>query len=155
MRPPPVSARVSIGQSHGQQVPSTGTIFIKIAFFQYDESLRCTFRRRIRWGHSFYYFGFAECLFCQKSSNLKTHLAWPWRYSGRGGGYSPPRRFFVDDGKTTARSAAKFCITINLITHYVQVVTSYLERSGHQVSLNDLTSHHHFATLRPRQSQSR
>ena len=30
-----------------------------------------------------------------------------------------------------------------------------LERWGHQVSLNDLTSHQLFATLRPRQSQSR
>ena len=41
-----------------------------------------------------------------------------------------------------------------LFTH-VQFVTSYLGRSDHQVSFNDPTSHHLFATLRPRQSQSR
>ena len=29
-----------------------------------------------------------------------------------GGGYPPPRRFFVDSGKTAARSAAKFGMTI-------------------------------------------
>ena len=29
-----------------------------------------------------------------------------------------------------------------LFKHYVEVVTSYLERSGHQVSLNNPTSHH-------------
>ena len=44
---------------------------------------------------------------------------------------------------------------IILFTHYVQVVIFQLERSGHQVSLNDPTSHQHFTTLRSRQSQSR
>ena len=29
-----------------------------------------------------------------------------------GGGYPPPRRFFVDSGKTAARSAAKFGMPI-------------------------------------------
>ena len=45
--------------------------------------------------------------------------------------------------------------SFTLFTYYVQVVTSWLKRSGYQVSLNDPTSHHHFATLRPRQNQSR
>ena len=41
-----------------------------------------------------------------------------------------------------------------LLTHYGQVVTSYLGRSGHQVSLNDLSSHHLFAALRRQRTVS-
>ena len=59
--------------------------------------------------------------------------------------------------ETLQRAAPRNLVRLflHLFTHYVQVVTSYLERPGHQVSLNDPTSHHLFATLRPRQSQSR
>ena len=79
-------------------------------------------------------------------------LAWT------GGGYPlpAPRGFFVGNGKTALRSAAKFGLTIvYFFTQYVQVLASYLEKSGYQVNLNDPTSHNLFATLRPRQSQSR
>ena len=37
----------------------------------------------------------------------------------------------------------------------MKVATLYLESSGHQVSLNDPTSHHLFAILKPHRSQSR
>ena len=68
--------------------------------------------------------------------------------TGAGGGYPPPPR---NSEKPRQNWHDHSFI---LFTHYSSL-TSYLERSGHQVSLNDPTSHHHFATLRPRQSQSR
>ena len=75
-----------------------------------------------------------------------------------GGGYPPlPPEFFFKQRKDRGAQRREIWHDYSIIffTHNVQVVTSYLERSGHQVSLNDPTSHHLFATLRPRQSQSR
>ena len=90
-------------------------------------------------------------------------LKWPrWHGEGSlvltraptGGGYPSPRRFFVDNGKTVARSAAKYDMTIPFIFFYTLCANcNFLSRSGRQVSLNDPTSHHLFATLRPRHSR--
>ena len=70
-----------------------------------------------------------------------------------GGEYPPPevfRRYRKNRGATRGMT-----ISSSLFTHYMQVVTFYLEKSGHQISSNGPTSHHLFSTLRPRQSQSR
>ena len=65
-------------------------------------------------------------------------------------------RFVVYRGKTTAHSCTKFCMIIfSFFTYYVQVVICFLLRSGHQVKLNDLISHHFFCNFETWQCQSR
>ena len=57
-----------------------------------------------------------------------------------GGRVSAPRRFFVDYGKTAARSAAKFSMTIPLsFLHIINLVTSKVRLPG-QFEWPDLTS---------------
>ena len=70
-----------------------------------------------------------------------------WLTHVQTGGVSALWRFFADNKKR--RRAAPW----NFSTYNVQIVTTYLESSVHQVSLNDPTSHNLFATLRPREAR--
>ena len=54
----------------------------------------------------------------------------------RGGGRkSASWKFFANGGKTAARSCNEYFLII--FARYVQVLITYLLRSGHQVSLHD------------------
>ena len=82
-------------------------------------------------------------------------MAWLTSRTPTGGGSDicPPWVFFSDSVKTAARSSAKFGMTIpTFIAHITRpnIWTPYMLRSGHRVTLSDLTSRHTFWSLAPR-----
>ena len=70
-----------------------------------------------------------------------------------GGGLisAPPLRFFADNAKTAARSAAALGIAVH--SSFPHIVSKFLApghvRSGLQVTLSDVTSKRNLATLTP------
>ena len=75
------------------------------------------------------------------------------RTDGGGARIFAPRKFFVDNGKPR-RAAPRNLASLFLHSFYTLCANCNFLTWKVGVSLNDPSSHHHFATLRPRQSQS-